>query len=80
MEHYHAHRVYCSTTGHERIRDTIKFFPQHCKVPGISSADAATIAAADITHALQNTTPTTPFNQPGMERMQAIKKLASILE
>jgi hypothetical protein len=26
MEHYRAHRVYCSTTGHERISDTVDFF------------------------------------------------------
>jgi hypothetical protein len=50
------------------------------KVPGISSADAATIAAADLAHALQNPTPTTPFQQPGTERMQAIEKLAAIFE
>jgi hypothetical protein len=49
-------------------------------VPGISSAYKATIAAADFTHALQNPTPTTPFKQPGTERMQGIKKLAAIFE
>jgi hypothetical protein len=80
MEPYRAHRVYCSTTRHEHIIDTLEFFPQHCKVPGISSADAVTIAAADLTHALQNPTPTTPFKQPGTERMKAIKKLAAIFE
>jgi hypothetical protein len=74
MEHYRAHRVYCSTTGRERIIGTVEFFPQHCKFPGISSADTATIVAADLTHALQNPTPTTPFKQPGTEPMQAIKK------
>jgi hypothetical protein len=74
MEHYFAHRVYCSTTGHERISDTIDFFPKHCKVPGLSSADAATIAAFDLSNALQNPTPIIPFNQPGMDRMQEIKK------
>jgi hypothetical protein len=26
MEHYRAHRVYCSTTGHKRISDTVEFF------------------------------------------------------
>jgi hypothetical protein len=80
MEHYRAHRVYCSTTGHERISGMVEFFPQHCKVLGISSADADTIAAADFTHALQNSTPTTPFKQLATERMQAIKKLAAIFE
>jgi hypothetical protein len=80
MDHYHGHQVYCSTTRHGRISDTVEFFPQHCKVPGISSANAATIAAANLTHALQNPTPTTPFKQPGTERMQAIKNLAPVFK
>jgi hypothetical protein len=80
MEHYRAHRVYCSTNGHELISDTVEFFPKHCKVPGLSSADAATIAALDLTNALANPTPTTPSKQPGTDRMQEIKKLAAIFE
>jgi hypothetical protein len=80
MEHYRAHRVFCSTTGHERIRDTVEFFPKNCKVPWLSSADAATIAALYLTNALANPTPTTPFKQPGTNRMQEIKKLAAIFE
>jgi hypothetical protein len=84
MEHYRAHRVYGSTTGHEIISDTVEFFPKHCQVPGLSSADAATIAATiaalDLTNALKNRTPITPFKQPGTARMQEIKKLAAIFE
>jgi hypothetical protein len=80
MEHYRAHQVYCSTTGHEQISDTVEFFPKHCKVPGLSSADAATIAALDLTNALANPTPITPFKQLGTDRMQEIKKLAAIFE
>jgi hypothetical protein len=80
MEYYGAHRVYFSTTGHERISDAVYFFPKHCKVPRLSSADAATMEALDLTHALKNPAPTTPFKQPGTDRMQAIKKLAAIFE
>jgi hypothetical protein len=80
MEHYRAHRVYCSTTGHERISDTVDFSPKHCKVQGLSSADAATIAALDLINALTNPSPNTPFKQPGTDRMQEIKKLAAIFE
>jgi hypothetical protein len=46
----------------------------------MSSADAAAIAAADLAHALQQPAPTTPFKQPGTDRMQAIRKLAAIFE
>jgi hypothetical protein len=80
MEHYRAHLLYCSTTGHEHISDTVEFFAKHCKVPGLSSADAATIAALDLTNALANPTPTTLFKKPGTNRMQEIKKLAAIFE
>jgi hypothetical protein len=49
-------------------------------VTGISSAYAAAIAAAYLTQALLQPTPTNPFKQPGSEKMQAVKKLASIFE
>jgi hypothetical protein len=80
MEHSRANCVYCSTTGHERISDIEDFFPQHCKKPGISSADAATIASLDLAHSLQHPTQTTPFKKPGTDRMQAIKDSADIFE
>jgi hypothetical protein len=80
MEHYRAHRIYCSENGYERICDTVEFPPQHCKCPGMSSADAEAIAAADLAHALQQPAPTTPFKQPGTDRMHAIRKLAAIFE
>jgi hypothetical protein len=80
MEHYRAHRVYCSTTGHKRISDTVDVFPKHCKVPGLSSAYAETTVALDLTNALQNPAPITTFKQPGTDRMQEIKKLAVIFE
>jgi hypothetical protein len=44
------------------------------------SADAAAITAADLAHVLQQPAPTTPFKQPGTDRMQAIRKLAAIFE
>jgi hypothetical protein len=65
MVHYRCHSVYCSTTGQDRIVDTVKFMPQHCKVPGLSSADAVTVAATYLTHALRNPPPAAPFKQPG---------------
>jgi hypothetical protein len=38
------------------------------------------IAALELTNALAKPTPTTPFKQPGTDRMQEIKKLAAIFE
>jgi hypothetical protein len=34
MERYRAHRVYCSTTGHERIGDAVEFFPSTARSQG----------------------------------------------
>jgi hypothetical protein len=50
--------------------------PQHFKVLGISSTEAAVIAASDLTHTLLHPTSATLFQQPGSNRMQAIKELA----
>jgi hypothetical protein len=58
----------------------MEFMPHHCKVPAISSANAATMAAADLTHALIHPVPATPFKLPGSERMQSIKELSAIFE
>jgi hypothetical protein len=67
MDHYRCHRVYCSSTGQERIFDTVEFMSQHCKIPGISSAEAAVIAATDLTHVLLHPAPAPPFQQIGSE-------------
>jgi hypothetical protein len=80
MDHYCRHRVYCSATGQDRIFNTIKCMPSQCKVPGLSSDDAATIAESYLAHALLHPAPETPFKQPGPERMQEIKELAAIFE
>jgi hypothetical protein len=62
------------------MSDTVEFFPKHCKVTGLSSADAAIIAVLDLTNALAHPIPITPFKQPGTNRMQEIKKLAATFE
>jgi hypothetical protein len=80
MEHYRCHRIYYSLTGQELIVDTVEFMPQHCKVPCISIAEAAVIAATDLTHALLHPSTATPFQQLGSKRMQATKELATIFD
>ena len=47
-------------------------------MPKLSSADAATIAATELTHALQNPAPAAPFLKLGDEQLDAIKQLAKI--
>jgi hypothetical protein len=80
VEHYCLRRVYCSATEQERIVDTIEFMPQHCKVPGLSSVDTATIVASTLTHALFHPSPVTLFKQPGPKKMHTIKELSAIFD
>ena len=77
-EHYRCHRVYITKTAYERIANTVQFFPSHCNMPTTSSADAAMEAAAALTAALLNPSPSTPFANIGNEQLQALKQLANI--
>eukprot|EP00978_Attheya_sp_CCMP212_P038542 scaffold191999_cov45-Attheya_sp.AAC.1 len=48
LEHYRCHRVYITKTRAVRVSDTVDFFPQTIRMPQMSSADAATLAAQDL--------------------------------
>eukprot|EP00978_Attheya_sp_CCMP212_P044211 scaffold304053_cov24-Attheya_sp.AAC.1 len=61
MEHYRCHQVYITKTRATRVSDTVDFFPQHYARPKMSSADAAAIAAQDLTHALLYPAPAAPY-------------------
>jgi hypothetical protein len=71
-----------SRNREEWIVDHIEFMPQHCKLPGLSSADAdaAAVAATYLTHVIMHPDPATPFKQPGSEIMQVSKELAVIFD
>lgn len=77
-EHYRCYRVHCTKSGHERIGDTVEFFPTHCKLPFVSSAEAATRAAADLAHALANPAPPVPYAKFGDDQLAAIRALAQL--
>lgn len=77
-EHYRCYRVYIPKTRATRIVDTIEFFPHNSKMPHLSSADAAMRAAKDLTKALRNPHPATPFINIGDAQMEALSKLAEI--
>jgi hypothetical protein len=77
-EHYRCHRVYVTATRAERIAKTVEFFPHNCAMPKTSSADAATQAALDLIHALENPSPAAPFATIGNAQLHAIRKLADI--
>jgi hypothetical protein len=79
-EHYRCHRVYVTKTRAERIAKTVEFFPHQCAMPKTSSADAATRAAQDLIHALDNPSPAAPFATLGADQLHAIRKLAEIFQ
>ena len=60
-EHYRCHKVYITKTRAERIARTVELFPYLYDMPSTSSADAAMEAARDLTAALQNPHPSSPF-------------------
>jgi hypothetical protein len=77
-EHYWCHRVYLTATRAEPIAKTVEFFPHNCAMPKTSSADAATQAALNLIHALENPSPAAPFVALGDDQLHAISKLADI--
>ena len=57
MDHYRCYHVYVTNARAERNYDTLEFFPQHTKVPGIAAIDAATNEAQQLVTALSNPKP-----------------------
>ena len=79
-EHYRCYTVYCSKTGRERIIDTVEFFLADIRMSRMSSADNATVAAKELTHALLNPAPAAPFATIGDDQLVALKQLALIFQ
>ena len=77
-EHYRCYRVYVPTTRAERVAKTVKFFPNNCPVPKLSSADNTARAVRELTEALLIPAPTSPFATFGDKTMTAIRHLATI--
>ena len=78
--HYRCHTVNANHTTHERVADTVKFFPHYGKMPYQSSTENATISARELMHALQNTTPTSPFSNIGDKQMEALRQIAELFQ
>ena len=80
INHYRCYRVYIPTTAHERIADTIAFFPARFRMPESSTLDKATQAAEDLIDVLQTPSPASPFFEFGNEQHNALQKLANIFK
>ena len=72
--------MYANHTAHKRVADTVDFFPHYGKIPYRLSTENATIAACELTHALQNPTPSSPFSNIGDKQMEALHQLAELFQ
>jgi hypothetical protein len=80
MEHYRCYRAYITSTNAERITDTVEFFPSHCNMPRLSSADTALWAATELIDALQHPAPAAPFATLSNDKLTALQHLADIFK
>ena len=80
VKHYRCYRVYVNNTRAERDADTVKFLPQHTKVPSIAANDAATTATQDLFAALSDTKPNTQWEKVGNKQLEALRSLSRIFQ
>ena len=80
MEHYRCWNLYLPETNTTCNFDTVSFHPHSFKMPAISSADAATHAARNLTHALLNPQPASPIADAGDPDLTALNQLADIFQ
>ena len=73
------HRL-CKSHRKKRVADTVEFSPHYGKMPYRSSTESATIAAHELTHALQNPTPASPFSNIGDKQIEALHQLAELFQ
>ena len=58
----------------------MEFFPHYGKIPYRSSTENAIIDARKLTHALQNSSPASPFSNVGDKQMEALHQLAELFQ
>ncbi len=80
FEHYRCYKVYNPTTGHERICDTVEFFPATLKLPATSTLDKVHQASIDLIELLQKNDPASPFLDFGNAQHNALQQLADMLK
>ena len=78
MLHYRCITSYIPKTEKERVSENTDFLPATLTLKRISSKDAITHAAADLTHALLNPTPTSLLTTLGDNKIAALMQLAEI--
>jgi hypothetical protein len=79
-DHYRCYKVWMVATNRTRIVDTVEFFPQHVKMPHLSSQEMIIQAARELTFALRNPVPTAPFARLCYQQHEALARLANIFK
>jgi hypothetical protein len=67
-------------TKNTRIVDTVEFFPQHVKMPHLSSQEMDIQAARELAFALRNPAPAAPLARISHNQHEAIARLANIFK
>jgi hypothetical protein len=79
LESYQCYNVWLWDTRHERICDTILWFPTKVTMPLASSTDLVMAGIQDIIQALQNPTANSPLAPRTDSQVQALQDLTSLL-
>lgn len=79
-EHYQCYKVLIKSTKGIRTPPKVAFYPERDILPHNSSKDRAIQAAQELTQALLNPAPATPFEHVGDSNLIALKKLANIFQ
>ena len=74
LEHCRCFKVYAKKTRGESISDTVDF-SNEIPAPGKSLVEIAVQATAEITHVLQNASPTTSFDNIDQQQVKTFHKL-----
>jgi hypothetical protein len=70
--------ISCHKDKGTRIVDTVEFFPSKLSMPNTSSKDLTSIAALELSNALQKPAPAAPFSHIGTAQLQSLRKLSDI--
>jgi hypothetical protein len=79
-DYYRCYKVWMMSTNRTRLVDTVDFFPEHVKMPHLSSQEMAIQAARELTFALRNPAPAAPFSRLGYQQHEALAILANIFK
>ena len=80
MDHYRCCLVYVTNTRAKRKSDTVEFFPQHAKLPGIATINADTTASQKLVTSLPNPKPNTAVEKFSHRQLAALRILAQIVQ